>query len=198
MRSEILPSTPQSTSSACCRCSRRSAEERIVRTVDGAGSNATRYEIFHDILGEAVLAWRREQELERERREAERRHRRLFAVAIGALVALAAMTAVAIYAFDQRAHARTESRHAHARALLGEALKELDIDPQLSLLLGLEAAKADRTDETQDVLSQAVEASRMRGVRKVAETARLVPPPGELARIDGSSSSPTAACRHSL
>ena len=38
--------------------------ERIVRTVDGAGSNATRYEIFHDVLGEAVLAWRREQELD--------------------------------------------------------------------------------------------------------------------------------------
>ena len=86
-------------------------------------SNGARYEIFHDVLGEAVLAWRREQELERERREAERRHRRLFAVAIGALLALAAMTAVAIYAFTSGRNARTESRHAHARALLGEALK---------------------------------------------------------------------------
>jgi hypothetical protein len=56
--------------------------ERIVRTVDGAGSNGARYEIFHDVLGEAVLAWRREQELERERRAAERRHRRLAIVAV--------------------------------------------------------------------------------------------------------------------
>ena len=159
-------------------------QERIVRTVDGAGSSGTRYEIFHDVLGEAVLAWRREQELERERREAERRHRRLFALAIGALLALAAMTAVAIYAFDQRANARTESRHAHAQALVGEAFHQLDIDPQLSLLLGLEAAKTDRSEQTQEVLSQAVESSRMRGVRKIADTARLVPSAGEIARIE--------------
>jgi WD40 repeat protein len=159
--------------------------ERIVRTVDGAGSNGARYEIFHDVLGDAVLAWRREQELERERRAAERRHRRLFAVAVGALVALAAMTAVAIYAFSQRANARTESEHAHARALLAEALHQLDIDPQLSLLLALEAAKTDRTEQTQDVLSQAIETSRMRGVRKISDTARLAAPPGGRLRIHG-------------
>jgi hypothetical protein len=144
--------------------------ERIVRPVDGADGDGGRYEIFHDVLGEAVLAWRRERELERERRAAARRQRRLFAVAMGALLALAAMTAVAIYAFSQRANARTETRHAHARALLAEALHQLDVDPQLSLLLGLEAAKTDRTEQTQDVLSQAVEASRMRDVRRVSDT----------------------------
>jgi WD40 repeat protein len=159
--------------------------ERIVRTVDGAGTNGARYEIFHDVLGEPVLAWRREQELERERRAAERRHRRLFAVAVGALVALAAMTAVAIYAFSQRANARTESEHAHARALLAEALHQLDIDPQLSLLLALEAARTDRTEQTQDVLSQAIETSRMRGERKISDTARLAAPPGGRLRIHG-------------
>jgi WD40 repeat protein len=159
--------------------------ERIVRTVDGAGSNGGRYEIFHDVLGGPVLAWRREQELERERRAAERRHRRLFAVAVGALVALAAMTAVAIYAFSQRANARTESKHAHARALLAEALHQLDIDPQVSLLLALEAAKTDRTEQTQDVLSQAIETSRMREVRTISNTARLSAPPGGVLRIHG-------------
>ena len=80
--------------------------ERIVRPVDGAGGNGARYEIFHDVLGDAVLAWRRERERDRERRVAARRQRRLFAVAMGALLALAAMTAVAIYAFSQRANAR--------------------------------------------------------------------------------------------
>lgn len=159
--------------------------ERIVRTVNGAGEEAARYEIFHDVLGEAVLAWRREQELERERRAAERRHRRLFALAMGALVALAAMTAVAIYAFSQRANAQTESRHAHARALLAEAMHQLDIDPQLSLLLALEAAKTERTEQTQDVLSQAIESSRMRDVRRVTDTARLPAPPGGVVRIGG-------------
>ena len=84
--------------------------ERILRTVDGAGADAARYEIFHDVLGEAVLAWRGEQELDRERRAAERRHRRLALVAFFALIALAAMTAVAIYAFAQRREAREAAR----------------------------------------------------------------------------------------
>src|SRR5580765_6518401 len=82
--------------------------ERIVRPVDGAGGNGARYEIFHDVLGDAVLAWRRERERDRERRAAALRQRRLLAIAMGALLALAAMTAVAIYAFSQRSEARRE------------------------------------------------------------------------------------------
>ncbi len=159
--------------------------ERIVRTVDGAGADGARYEIFHDVLAEPVLAWRRQQELERERRAASRRQRRLLGVAMGALLALAAMTAVAIYAFSQRANARDESRHAHARALLAEAQHQLDIDPQLSLLLGLEAAKTDRTEQTQDLLSQAIEASRMRNVRRVSDTLPIPGPPGGRLRVHG-------------
>jgi WD40 repeat protein len=95
------------------------------------------------------------------------------------------MTAVAIYAFSQRANARTESRHAHARALLAEALHQLDVDPQLSMLLGLEAAKTERTEQTQDVLSQAVEASRMRNVTKVSDTAPIPKPKGGRVRVNG-------------
>jgi WD40 repeat protein len=156
--------------------------ERIVRPVDGADGDGGRYEIFHDVLGEAVLAWRREREHERERRNAERRNRRLALFAGGALVALAAMTGVAIYAFSQRANARQASRHAEARALLADALSQLDVDPQLSLLLGLRAADIERTQQTQDVLSQAIETSRMRDVQRVSDTAPLPVPrvPGNL------------------
>ncbi len=158
--------------------------ERIVRPVDGAdGDGGGRYEIFHDVLGDAVLAWRRERELERERRAATRRQRRLFAVAITALAALAAMTAVAIYAFSERANARQASQHAQARALLAEALHQLDIDPQLSLLLGLRAAGIERTQQTQEVLSQAIEASRMRDVQRVSDAARPALPTGSAARV---------------
>ena len=92
--------------------------ERIVRPVDGANGDGGRYEIFHDVLGGAVLAWRRERELERARRTAERRNRRLLLVAGGALVALAAMTAVAIYALAQRSDARTSAKSAQARELV--------------------------------------------------------------------------------
>jgi WD40 repeat protein len=159
--------------------------ERIVRPVGGADGDGGRYEIYHDVLGEAVAAWRREREREQERRAASRRQRRLFAVAMGALAAMAAMTAVAIYAFSQRANAQQASRHARARALLAEALHQLDIDPQLSLLLGLEAAKTDRTEQTQDLLSQALETSRLRSVRTVSDTAPLPAPPEGIVRING-------------
>jgi conflict system STAND superfamily ATPase/WD40 domain-containing protein len=159
--------------------------ERIVRPVDGANGDGGRYEIFHDVLGGAVLAWRRDRERERDRRAAARRQRRLFAIAVGALLALAAMTAVAIYAFSQRANARDESRHAHARALQAEALHQLDVDPQVSLLLALDAARTERTDETQDVLSRALDASRMRSARRVSNTAPIPAPPGGLLRVHG-------------
>ncbi len=95
------------------------------------------------------------------------------------------MTAVAIYAFSQRANARDESRHAHARALLAEATHQLDVDPQLSMLLALEAAKTERTGQTQDVLSQAIEASRMRGVRRAPNTEPIPGPPGGHLRVAG-------------
>ena len=43
------------------------------------------------------------------------------------------------------------------------------------MLLALEAAKTDRGAQTQDLLSQAIEASRMRDVRRVSEHARRFP-----------------------
>ncbi len=145
--------------------------ERIVRTVDGAGTNGARYEIFHDVLGEAVLAWRREQELERERREAERRHRRLAAVTIAALLALAAMTAVAVYAFSQRSDARASARSARAseratraRELGALAQSDLATDPRQSVGLALQAAKLDPTPAAEDTLRTAILESRVRKI----------------------------------
>jgi WD40 repeat protein len=150
--------------------------ERIVRTVDGAGEEAARYEIYHDVLGEAVLAWRREQELARERRAAERRHRRLAAVAVGALLALAAMTAVAIYALSQRGEARANAsaaqaseRSARARELAVMAQSELPTDPLRSVALALRAAKLDPTPAVADSLRTALLESR---VRKILQAGR--------------------------
>ena len=62
------------------------ARERILRPA-AADGGAPRYEIYHDVLGEAVLAWRAAHEAEREvvaeRERAAGRHRRLLA-ALGA------------------------------------------------------------------------------------------------------------------
>ena len=138
--------------------------ERIVRTVDGAGANGARYEIFHDVLGEAVLAWRREQELERERRAAEQRHRRLAIVAVLALVALAAMTAVAIYALAQRREARDSARKAQARELVARSSDMLNEDPLDSVALAARAARLEPNTGSVAALRLALLVSHLRRV----------------------------------
>jgi WD40 repeat protein len=138
--------------------------ERILRTVDGAGADAARYEIFHDVLGEAVLAWRGEQELERERRAAERRHRRLAVVAFCALIALAAMTAVAIYAFAQRREAREAARKAQARELVARSSDLLNEDPLDSVAVAARAARLEPSAGSETALRTALLVSQVRRI----------------------------------
>ena len=145
--------------------------ERIVRTVDGSGTGGARYEIFHDVLGQPVLAWRREQELERERRTVEKRHRRLAVVTACALLALAAMTAVAIYALSQRSEARKSARAARAsersarsRELGALAQTQLETDPLRSVALALQAARLDPTSAAEDTLRAALVNSRVQRI----------------------------------
>lgn len=59
---------------------------------------------------------RGEQENRQQRRDAERRHRRLLLFAVGALVAFAAMAALAVFALTQRSQARSQARLAAQRA----------------------------------------------------------------------------------
>ncbi len=138
--------------------------ERIVRPVDGAGSDGARYEIFHDVLAEAVLGWRRERERDRERRVAARRHRRLLVVAVAALVGLAAMAAVAVYALAQRSDARTSAKSAQARELVGQAQLELTTDPLRSIGTALRAAKLEPTPAAENALRTALIESRVRKI----------------------------------
>lgn len=145
--------------------------ERIVRPVDGAGSDGARYEIFHDVLAEAVLSWRRERELDRERRAAARRHRRLLLVAVGALVGLAAMAAVAVYAVAQRGDARLSARSARARELSALAQSELQIDPLQSVALALRGARLEPTQAAADVLRTALIDSRARKILRAGHGA---------------------------
>jgi WD40 repeat protein len=149
-------------------------EHRILRPVDG------RWEIFHDVLADPVLAWRArheaEEALEREREEAQRRHRRLLVLLIAAGIALAAMAAVTIYALAQRSNAReqasvarAEARSAKANALSAEAgvlipVTPPETDPELGLLLSAEAAKLEPTHRAADTLRRALLVSHLRAV----------------------------------
>jgi WD40 repeat protein len=129
--------------------------ERIVRAVDGTGGGE-RYEIFHDVLADGVLAWRARRAIERDREEAHRRQRRLVAVAAAALVALGAMTAVAVYALTERSHARSAARLARAHALEARSLLEQATNPERALADAVAAARSDPGARAEGVLRQAL------------------------------------------
>ncbi len=138
--------------------------ERILREVEGENGGGPRYEIFHDVLADAVLAWRAERRLERERQEAERKHRRLLAVAVGSMIALALTAAVAVFALTQRSQARSQAHRAHARELDATALASLATDPQQGLRDALSAAQLSPGVQAEDVLRTTLLASRLRAV----------------------------------
>jgi WD40 repeat protein len=91
----------------------RLSAERIVRASSENGPSTTRYEIFHDVLADAVLGWRTrfeaDQRIEEERLAHQRRHRRLLLFGVGALVGLAVMAAIAVYALAQRSNANHQA-----------------------------------------------------------------------------------------
>jgi WD40 repeat protein len=144
------------------RVLRQLSAERIVRSDSDNG--AARYEIYHDVLAEAVVAWRNRHNAERALREAERRRRRAFEVATAALVALILVAGIAIYALVERSHSRNDARRARAGALASEASIQMRIDPQQSLRLALAAARLDGGRQQETVLREALIASRLRAV----------------------------------
>ncbi|HEY2938443.1 MAG TPA: hypothetical protein VGJ27_01375, partial [Gaiellaceae bacterium] len=148
---------------------KRLSDERILRPLSGGGDgDGGSYEIYHDVLADAVLAWRgrheAERELERTRREAEVRHRRTLILAAAALVALVAMAAVTVFALTQRSNAKSEARHARARALASTSLTQLSVDPQRSLRLAVDAARLESGPEVEEALREALIASRLRRI----------------------------------
>ncbi|HEX4680112.1 MAG TPA: hypothetical protein VH210_13005 [Gaiellaceae bacterium] len=95
------------------------ARARILRPTGENGNAGDRYEIYHDVLAGAVLAWRARHEaetaLERERIASRRRQRRLAIIAGISLAAFALMAALSAYALSQRSTARHQAAIAHAQ-----------------------------------------------------------------------------------
>ena len=153
------------------------AQERIVRAGEN-GAAGPQYEIFHDVLADAVLAWRTRHEadrrLEDERRNATRRHRRLLAALAALLVAVAVFAGIALYALSQR-------REARAGELVALAAASLPTDPERSLELALDASRITHSDAVENILRKALTAVR-------AETVLpLSGPPGAVTLSEGGS-----------
>jgi len=145
----------------------RLVDQRIVRA-GGDGVGGPRYEIFHDVLADAVLAWRTRHEadsrLEAEREAAEERHRRTRTFAVAAVVAVAVLGAISIYALTQRSSAKNEARHSRARETAALALLRLPVDPEQSLVLALQANALERSPNSERVLRSVLRELRVLAV----------------------------------
>jgi WD40 repeat protein len=153
------------------------AERRILRSLQESGT--VRYEIFHDVLAQPVLAWRArhrtERAVEREIEERERRRARLQRALAFGVVGIVLLAALVGFALVQRDSANEQARDAQARRLDASAVALLQSDPELALLLAAESARMSPGPEAEDALRQTILASRARGI------ARARGPVGEVA-----------------
>jgi WD40 repeat protein len=155
----------------------RLASERIVRAgKDGAAGS--QYEIFHDVLADAVLAWRTRHEadrrLEQERREAARRQRRLLGVAAAALAAVVVLAAISVYALTQRTEARENAREARVGELVALAAASLSRDPERSLQLALDASRSVQSSAVEDMLRRSLTELRQQAVVRIRAGEQVV------------------------
>lgn len=149
---------------------------RILRPLPPeAGEDVPRYELFHDVLAEAVLNWRKNYERERETealaermeedklrqveeertRHAEQMNRlvRLSALALALLTAALAVAVVLAW---------REQRIARSQGVAASAVAQLDTDPELGLLLAREAWEQQESPAADEALRLALEASLVR------------------------------------
>jgi WD40 repeat protein len=104
------------------------ARQRILRPLGENGHVGDRYEIFHDVLAGAVLAWRTRHESDAALEEERRRRRRFGWIAVVALVGLVLMSGLAAYAWSQRVKAREQTTAAdQQRALALSRSKKLAV-----------------------------------------------------------------------
>jgi len=149
-----------------------SGKKRVLRMVSAPGE-PDRYEIFHDILAPAVLDWRTrytqaQTKAETEKRLAQARQRvaRLrFGVAALALL-LVGVVALAVWARSEQQRALSAQLINRSREIAASALFQLDFDPDLSLLLAMEAIKLAETEQAKYALRESLIESRVRTVMR--------------------------------
>jgi len=93
----------------------------------------------------------------------QRRTKRLVRAAVATLVALLIAACVAaIAAFVQRSNAIANEKTARSRELAARSTAQLRADPEIALLIGLQAEETKRTPEAMAALRRALPASRVR------------------------------------
>ena len=127
--------------------------ERIVRPIPAAPGQDPmrfrRYEIFHDVLGPAI----NHMIAAREERRRVRRLRRFAALAVGLLIVALAIVGVFAYLWHS---ATTAKLTAESRQLAADAEVNATRDPELSVLLALQALRLHYTSQAEDALRAAL------------------------------------------
>lgn len=155
-----------------------SPEVRILRSVSPPPDQPDhlRYEIFHDVLGASILDWRRrytehqtqeefrrqeherlnreqeEAERQRELRDARRLRRRVTVLSLLLIITVASTA----FAFYQWRAVRRANKVSLSHEITAHATAQLASDPQLSLLLAIEAVKVSPTDGAKKALKDAL------------------------------------------
>jgi WD40 repeat protein len=142
---------------------------RILRAIPPAeeGGSAS-YELYHDILAEPILDWRREYEQRREAEIEARRRRELRRRYVRTVVGLTALVCVfaafAAWALYERSVANDQRAVSNSRRLAAMSSVTLGIKPGLALRQAVEAVDVDETPEAAKALREALDGSRGRGV----------------------------------
>jgi WD40 repeat protein len=145
-----------------------SQEMRILRTVSAPGQ-PTRYEVFHDVLAQAILDWQTRRRLERERSRVKR-------LKVGLTLLLVLL--VAFVTFGLRWQKKVQEQQDTVRADRIARSSTSVGDPELRLLLASEAVKIRHTAETESKLKQALGSplrAVLRGHTKRVRTAAYSP-----------------------
>lgn len=129
-------------------------QSRILRRVSSPSGKdeATRYEIFHDVLAAAILDWQMRQRLTAERARVRRLH---IALALALIAAFGTLIFAALYVKGQRKEqALKQERQQTERAnnLAKRAKDEAPNDPELGLLLAIKALKLRENETTVEAL----------------------------------------------
>ncbi len=108
-----------------------------------------------------------------ERKAAARRTRR---IVVGLVIALVLISLASIYAFVQGRIAIKQGTESRARELAASAMDRVEFNPELGLLLAIEAGKTAQTPETENALRQALVQSPVRviNVGKSAQRMKAV------------------------
>jgi WD40 repeat protein len=142
-----------------------SGDKRILRAVPSPANqkDSARYEVFHDVLAQAILDWRR-------RYSERQRYYRLALSAAGMALLLLFMTGLTVYAFNQKKEADRQRNEANRQTKLAEALlKQVQAE---KINVELQKVEADKAKEAAEQQKDNAETARQKAEYASQEAAK--------------------------